>query len=107
MVLLYRFIIHSFQKILLMKKIGLNQAIILGANQRGLDVFNSLNNHSHHGINVMGFIKSFDDPNYEDEKFPLPILCLESSMNKLIALLRSPGFLNGAVGSNITTISGS
>mgnify|MGYP006142650857 FL=1 len=84
MVLLYRFIIHSFQKILLMKKIGLNQAIILGANQRGLDVFNSLNNHSHHGINVMGFIKSFDDPNYEDEKFPLPILCHESSMNELI-----------------------
>ena len=83
-VIINRFIIHSFQKILLMKNFGLNDAIIFGANRRGLDVYNFLKDHPHHGINVVGFVKAHDDPNYNDKKFPLPIIGHEPSLKKII-----------------------
>ncbi len=57
-----RFIIHSVQKFLLNKKIGLNNALILGINRRGAAIFNSLQDQSYHGLNVRGFIQAFDDP---------------------------------------------
>ena len=60
-VIVNRLIINSIQKILLMKNIGLHRAVIYGANRRGIDVYNTLKNHSHHGINVIGFIKSDSD----------------------------------------------
>jgi exopolysaccharide biosynthesis polyprenyl glycosylphosphotransferase len=83
-VLIIRFIFHSFQKILLMKNFGLDRAFILGINRRGLDVFKSLNNYAHHGINPIGFIQAYDDPNFDNDKLPLPIIGHESSIKKLI-----------------------
>ena len=84
-VLLNRFLIHSLQKVLLLKDIGLSETVILGANRRGIDVFNTLNSHSHHGIKVSGFIKAKDDPDYlEGIKLPMPIIGDESSLHGLI-----------------------
>ena len=82
--LINRFIVHSFQKLLLMKKIGLNDSVILGVNRRGLDVYNTLQNHSHHGINVIGFIKGYDDLENFNDKLPLPILGHESKIHEII-----------------------
>lgn len=67
-----------------MKKFGLNESIILGVNRRGLDVYNSLQSHSHHGINVIGFIKGYDDPENFEENLPLPILGHESKIHEII-----------------------
>ena len=61
-VIIGRFFIHTFQKYLLKKKIGLNNAVILGLNRRGLAIFQSLNSHYFHGLKVKGFIKASDDP---------------------------------------------
>ena len=58
-----RFAIHSVQKYFLKMKIGLNNALILGVNRRGRDVFNSLQHSSYHGLRVKGFVKAEDDPN--------------------------------------------
>ncbi len=60
--ILGRFFIHSFQKYLLKMKFGLNNAVILGLNRRGLAVFNSLQNQHLHGLKVKGFIQANDDP---------------------------------------------
>ncbi len=57
-----RFVIHTIQKFLLNKKIGLNNALILGFNIRGAAIFKSLQNESYHGLNVKGFIQAIDDP---------------------------------------------
>jgi len=57
-----RFLIHSFQKFLLNKKIGLNNALILGINRRGVAIFKNLQDQSFHGLKVKGFIQAFDDP---------------------------------------------
>ena len=64
-----RFIIHSFQKYLLKKKIGLNNALILGINRRGEAIYRSLQNQSYHGLNVIGFVQAKDDPDSYDIKF--------------------------------------
>ena len=84
-ILINRLIIHSFQKILLSKNIGLSKAVIFGYNRRGLDVFNTLKSHPHHGINVIGFIKSEDDPNIKENlNFPVPIIGNEKTIHALI-----------------------
>ena len=57
-----RFIIHTMQKLLLNKKIGLNNALILGINRRGAEIYNNLQNQPFHGLNVKGFIQAYDDP---------------------------------------------
>ncbi len=57
-----RFVIHTVQKYFLKMKIGLNNALILGVNRRGSDVFNSLQQSSYHGLRVKGFVKAQDDP---------------------------------------------
>ena len=57
-----RFLIHTIQKFLLYKKIGLNNALILGINRRGADIYKSLQNQSFHGLRVKGFVQAFDDP---------------------------------------------
>jgi len=82
--LVNRLLIHSFQKLLLLKNIGLTETVILGTNRRGIDVCNSLNDHSHHGLKVMGFIKADDDPVNLDVEVPLPVLGAESGIHKLI-----------------------
>ena len=82
--LINRFIIHSIQKVLLMKNFGLKDIIILGVNRRGLDVYNSLQSHSHHGLNVIGFIKGYDDPEKFEGNLPLPILGHESKIHEII-----------------------
>ena len=75
-----------------MKKIGLNDSVILGVNRRGLDVYNTLKSHSHHGINVIGFIKGFDDPDNFDMILPLPLLGHESEIDKIINKKKNNGF---------------
>jgi len=82
--LVNRLLIHSFQKLLLLKNIGLTETVILGTNRRGIDVCNALNDHSHHGLKVMGFIKADDDPVNFDVEVPLPVLGAESGIHKLI-----------------------
>ena len=57
------FVILEIQKYLLKMKIGLNNALILGVNRRGCDVYNSLQHSSYHGLRVKGFVKAEDDPN--------------------------------------------
>ena len=79
-----RFVIHSVQKYFLKMKIGLNNALILGVNRRGSDVFNNLQNSSYHGLRVIGFVEAEDDP----YSFILPvknkILGHESDIEKII-----------------------
>ena len=82
--LVNRLLIHSFQKLLLLKNIGLTETVILGMNRRGIDVCNALNDHSHHGLKVMGFIKADDDPVNFDVEAPLPVLGAESGIHELI-----------------------
>ena len=62
-----RIIVHTIQKLLLRKNIGLKKAIIFGVNRRGLDVYNKLQDSYHHGLAIAGFIKANDDPIYPDE----------------------------------------
>ena len=47
-----RFLIHTFQKYLLKMKVGLNNAVILGLNRRGLAIYESLEGQTFHGLNV-------------------------------------------------------
>tara|TARA_B100000700_G_C14881180_1_gene778151 strand:- start:2 stop:1117 length:1116 start_codon:yes stop_codon:yes gene_type:complete len=82
--LVNRLLIHSFQKLLLLKNIGVTETVILGTNRRGIDVCDSLNDHSHHGLKVMGFIKADDDPVNFDIEVPLPVLGAESGIHELI-----------------------
>ena len=86
LLIINRFIIHSVQKYFLKMKIGLNNALILGANRRGNDVFNSLQRSTYHGLRVIGFVQAEDDPS----SFSLPeknkILGHESDIEKIIKL---------------------
>ena len=87
LLIINRFIIHTTQKYLLKMKIGLNNAIILGVNRRGLDIYNSLQNQSYHGLNVRGFVRANDDPdeyNISDEK--TRVLGNESDLKEIIKL---------------------
>lgn len=58
----FRFFIHTIQKYFLKKKIGLNNALILGMNQRGVNIFRNLQLQPFHGLDVKGFVKAKDDP---------------------------------------------
>ena len=80
-----RFIIHTLQKYFLKKNIGLNNALILGINRRGLAVYQNLQNQPYHGLKVKGFIKADDDP--DSFNFDLPDvdkLGSESDINNII-----------------------
>ena len=80
-----RFVIHTIQKSLLNRNIGLNNALILGANRRGEAIFNELSNHSYHGLKVKGFIRASDDPpKFDYKRLPMNILGTESEFNKII-----------------------
>ncbi len=80
-----RFIIHSIQKLLLNKKIGLNNALILGINFRGAAIFRSLQDESYHGLNVKGFIQANDDPiNFEPNDLEINKLGNEDDIDKII-----------------------
>ncbi len=79
-----RFIIHSVQKYFLKMKIGLNNALILGVNRRGNDVFNSLENSSYHGLRVVGFVKAKDDPDLFNIELKNKILGHESELKKIV-----------------------
>lgn len=77
--------IHTIQKLLLGQNIGLRKAVILGANRRGLDVYNNLQNSYHHGLSVTGFVKAYDDPMPSDQfEMPSHILGQEKTMNNII-----------------------
>tara|TARA_B100000029_G_C17564638_1_gene954632 strand:- start:497 stop:1897 length:1401 start_codon:yes stop_codon:yes gene_type:complete len=79
-----RFIIHTIQKSLLRRNIGLNNALILGANRRGEAIFNELSNNSYHGLNVKGFVRALDDPNpFDEQRLPMDILGEESDFKSI------------------------
>tara|TARA_Y100001970_G_scaffold15871_1_gene17921 strand:+ start:110222 stop:111628 length:1407 start_codon:yes stop_codon:yes gene_type:complete len=76
-----RFVVHTIQKSLLNRNIGLNNALILGVNRRGEAIFNELLNHSYHGLNIKGFVRASDDPDsFDDQRLPMKILGLESDL---------------------------
>ena len=80
-----RFFIHSFQKYLLKMKIGLNNALILGMNRRGLAIYESLQGQSFHGLNVNGFIQASDDPkSFENEILQSKKIGNENEINSII-----------------------
>ena len=80
-----RFIIHTFQKYFLKMKIGLNSAIILGINKRGLEIYDNLNNNLFHGLKVKGFIRAEDDPKSFDPLIQnVKILGDEKDLEKII-----------------------
>ena len=80
-----RFIIHTIQKSLLNRNIGLNNAFILGVNRRGEGIYKELSNHSYHGLNVKGFVRALDDPvSFNDQRLPMKILGDESEFNKIL-----------------------
>ena len=80
-----RFLIHSMQKYLLKKKIGLNNAVILGVNRRSKEIYESLQNQSYHGLKVKGFVQAQDDPS--DNQFfhqKIKILGSEIELEKIL-----------------------
>ncbi len=80
-----RFFIHTIQKFLLYKKIGLNNALILGINKRGTAIFKSLQDESYHGLNVKGFIQANDDPiNYYSNDLKINKLGNEKEIENII-----------------------
>jgi len=80
-----RFFIHTIQKFLLNKKIGLNNALILGVNRRGTAIFKNLQDESYHGLKVKGFIQAFDDPiEYNIENLNIKKLGKEADINSII-----------------------
>ncbi len=80
-----RFVIHTIQKYLLKMKIGLNNAIILGVNRRGIDTYNSLENQFFHGLKVKGFVKAEDDPDsYDSLPEKIKVLGDEHDLEKII-----------------------
>ena len=80
-----RFIIHTIQKFLLNKKIGLNNALILGINRRGYAVFKNLQDQPFHGLNVRGFIQANDDPiNFKLNDLEINKLGNEENIDKII-----------------------
>ena len=80
-----RFLIHTIQKSLLNRNIGLNNALILGVNRRGEAIFKELSNHSYHGLNVRGFIRAEDDPiEFDTQRLPMHILGEESELNQIL-----------------------
>lgn len=80
-----RFFIHSVQKYLLKKKVGLNNAIILGANRRAREIYESLENQSYHGLQVKGYVQAVDDPlSYNFSSQNLKKLGNEQDLKKII-----------------------
>ncbi len=80
-----RFVIHTIQKYFLKMKIGLNNAIILGVNRRGVDIYNSLENQFFHGLRVKGFVKAEDDPDpYNALPEKIKVLGDEHDLEKII-----------------------
>ena len=80
-----RFIIHTIQKSLLRRNIGLNNALILGANRRGEAIFNELSTNSYHGLRVKGFVRALDDPNpFDEQRLPMNILGEESDFKSIV-----------------------
>ncbi len=85
LLIINRFIIHSIQKYFLKMKVGLNNAIILGLNKRGEDIYFSLLDQQYHGLNVKGFVKANDDPiQYDSSNNNLKNLGNESDLKKII-----------------------
>ena len=80
-----RFLIHTLQKLLLKKKIGLNNALILGINRRGLATYESLLKQSYHGLNVKGFVQANDDPpDFKTGSLAIKKLGFEDDIEKIV-----------------------
>jgi len=80
-----RFIIHTIQKYLLNKDIGLNNALILGINRRGIAIYKNIQNQSYHGLRIKGFVQSEDDPElFNINSFDIKKLGVESEIKKII-----------------------
>ena len=80
-----RFLIHSFQKYLLKIKVGLNNVVILGINRRGLAIYESLQAQYLHGLHVEGFVEAFDDPHsFKSDAVKSKKIGNENDINKII-----------------------
>ena len=80
-----RFLVHTFQKYLLKREIGLNNAVILGLNSRSLATLESLQNQYFHGLKVKGFIQALDDPkSFDFDSIKPNKIGNESDINKII-----------------------
>lgn len=85
LLIINRFIIHTVQKYLLKKKIGLKNAIILGANRRSKEIYDSLQNQSYHGLRVRGIVVAKDDPSPNNFPFEnIKNMGEESNLKKII-----------------------
>tara|TARA_B100000029_G_C17569504_1_gene956129 strand:- start:619 stop:1998 length:1380 start_codon:yes stop_codon:yes gene_type:complete len=80
-----RFIIHTIQKSLLNRNVGLDNALILGVNRRGEAIFRELSNHYYHGLKIKGFVRALDDPiEFDNERLPMNILGEESDLKNIL-----------------------
>ncbi len=85
LLIIFRFFIHTMQKYLLKKKIGLNNAIILGMNNRGANIFKSLQTQPFHGLEVKGFVQAIDDSqSFSIDSLKMTKLGIESDLKKII-----------------------
>ena len=67
------------------RNIGLNSALILGANRRGEAIYKELSTNSYHGLLVKGFVRALDDPvAFDDKRLPMKILGEESEFNQIL-----------------------
>lgn len=60
--LMSRWIFRTLQKYLLTKGFGLRKTIIVGINDRGFQVANDIVAHDQQGFDLLGFVRSDDDP---------------------------------------------
>jgi exopolysaccharide biosynthesis polyprenyl glycosylphosphotransferase len=79
-----RFIIRSFQKLLLRNGVGREKTIILGKNRRGQSAADYLIQHEDQGYDIVGYIEASDDPNEKFDTGKIPILGHEHDLRKII-----------------------
>jgi len=80
-----RFIIHTVQKYLLKKGVGLKNAIILGINRRSVAIYKNLIDQHYHGLKVVGFVHANGDPSsFNHENIDIKKLGNESELGKII-----------------------
>jgi len=79
-----RFLIRSFQKLLLRNGIGREKTIILGKNRRGQSAADYLYHHEDQGYDIVGYIEANDDPKNAIDTKKIPLLGKENDIAKII-----------------------
>lgn len=65
--LISRWLFRTLQKYLLTKGLGLRKTIIVGINDRGFQVANEIIAHDQQGFDLLGFVRSEDDPQLNNQ----------------------------------------